>query len=186
MTININSSPVLKNETIKRFHSCLLVLLLFAALTIYSNSFALNASGNFNQDLFDIKLSSEVKEALDNGISLTFDYQLQEEKQLWFISMPENKKKYSFILTHHSLSNRYLVNYIGSTIPKNFDSAETAVSFIKEQSIKLLNLYGNENGNTVFRLSLNKFKLLGPMRLNAFTAKQWNIDSGWISWSSEN
>jgi len=134
---------------------------------------------------YKINLSSDVKNALDNGITLTLDCELKTEKTLWLLSIPQNQVKYSFTLTHHSLSNRYLVRYIGAQTPKNFDSAGEATDFISEQSIKFLNQYANKQSDAKMRLSLNKFKLLGPMRLNAFIAKQWDIDTGWISWSPE-
>lgn len=134
---------------------------------------------------FDIKLSTQVKEAVDNGIVLNFECELAKSKKLGPISWASNQKKILFRLTHHSLSNRYLVHYNEFQAPKNFDSASEATTFITEQSIKLFRQFSAENSNTVMRLSLNKFKLLGPMRLNAFISEQWNIDTGWISWSRD-
>lgn len=134
---------------------------------------------------YKINLSSDVKDALDNGITLTFDCELKTEKKIWLFALPQNKIKHNFTLNYHSLSNRYLVRYFGAQAPKNFASSGEATEFISEQSVKFLNQYASKQSGAKMRLSLNKFKLLGPMRLNAFIAKQWNIDTGWILWSPE-
>ena len=163
------------------FRFACLCFIFSQALTYASISVAFSNK----QNLENLKLSTEVKDALDNGISLTFDCLIQNNKHIWFLSIPQDRQKNSFTLTHHSLSNRYLVSQADFLIPKNFDSAENAIAFIKEQTIKLFDNYSAKNATTTIRLSLNKYKLLGPMRLNAFIAQQWNIDSGWISWTTE-
>jgi len=154
-------------------------------LFISTSSYAYETGQSIESASYKINLSSDVKEALDNGITLTFDCELKTEKKLWLLSLAQNQIKYKFTLTHHSLSNRYLVQYIEAQPPKNFYSAREAIEFINEQSIKFLNQYASKQNAAKMRLSLNKFKLLGPMRLNAFIAKQWDIDTGWISWSHE-
>ena len=76
--------------------------------------------------------------------------------------------------------------YNEAQIINNFSSANEATEFITNQSFKFLQSYTSNQGDDVsMRLALNKFKLPGPMRLNAFIAKQWDIDTGWISWSPE-
>ena len=158
-------------------------MLFYSCFTV--SSLAYEANQHLNEKSYKITLSSDVKDALDNGITLTFDCEIKTIKKIWFLSIPKNQIKYNFILTHHSLSNRYLVHYTDSQPPKNFGTASEATNFISEQSIKLLNQYASQKSDARMRLSLNKFKLLGPMRLNAFIAKQWSIDTGWVSWSSE-
>jgi len=159
--------------------------LLWVFFFINAPSFAYETGQISGVNSYKITLSSDVKDALDNGITLTFDCELKTEKKLWLLSLPQNQVKYSFTLTHHSLSNRYLVHYVGAQPPKNFASAGEATDFISEKAIKFLNQYTSKQNDAKMRLSLNKFKLLGPMRLNAFVAEQWDIDTGWISWSPE-
>ncbi len=161
----------------------LLCFLLF--LFAPTRSYAYETSHDTSNAKFSITLSQEVRDALENGIVLTFDCDLQTNKKIWFLSLPKNKEKYSFTLSRHSLSNRYLVIFKGAPAPKNFSSANEATAFISEQSFKFLQRYTSNKNDSTMRLSLNKFKLLGPMRLNAFLAKQWDIDTGWISWSPE-
>lgn len=154
-------------------------------LLISIQSLAYETSRNLVTAPFDIELSTQVKEAVDNGIILDFDCELAVINRFWLLSWKDKQKKAQFRLTHHSLSNRYLVYYNESQAPKIFHSANEATSFITEQSIKLFRQYTTEFSHPHMRLKLNKFKLLGPMRLNAFIAKQWNIDTGWISWSPD-
>jgi len=168
----------------KRGVAFLLCVVTFVFL-IRTPSHALETNHFYDISIYKITLSSEVKEALDNGITLTFNCELKTEKKIWLLSLPQNQAKYNFTLTHHSLSNRYLVHYLDTQPPKNFGSSGEATEFISEQSIKLLTQYSNQQSDARMRLSLNKFKLLGPMRLNAFIAKEWDIDTGWTSWSSE-
>ena len=165
--------------------SALILWTMLFYFCIHTTSLAYNSNQHSSEKSYKITLSADVKEALDNGITLTFDCEIKTEKKIWFLTLPQNQLKYNFILTHHSLSNRYLVHYTESQPPKNFGSASEATDFISEQSIKLLNQYASQQSDAKMRLSLNKFKLLGPMRLNAFIAKQWSIDTGWGSWSSE-
>jgi len=160
---------------------CLGFLCLFTSTFV----FAYETGQNSLNDYFRIQLSNQVKEAVDNGIVLNFDCELSNHTQWSFLKFPKNKKRHQFNLTHHSLSNRYLVRFNDVQAPKNFKSASEATAFITEKSIDFFRQYANKHNDAQMRLSLNKYKLLGPIRLNAFISEPWNIDTGWISWSPD-
>ena len=133
-----------------------------------------------------LNLSPKIREAVDNGIELNFDCRLKVNKQVGFISWPKKQREHVFSLTHHALSNLYLVRVDESDFPENFHSIGEATNFIMEQSETLFAQYSSNKKNTQMRLSLNKFELPGPIRFSAFTAPHWDIDTGWISWAPEN
>jgi len=154
-------------------------------LTYHASSAAYELGHSPDSGFKNIKLSQQAKDAVDNGITLILDCTLKTSKKIGFISWPEKKENHTFSLTRHSLSNRYLVRTNNAITPKNFHTIGEATSYIIEQSQTFFNLYSNDKDSAQMRLSLNKFKLPGPIRLNAFTASHWNFDTGWILWSSE-
>lgn len=171
-----------------RWHCIITLLGLYlscAALLSSQSSAAYETGRNSGNDYLDIKLSAPIKEAADNGIPLTFDCDLRTSEMAWFISWPTQLQQHTFILSYHSLSNRYLVRSNNKEAPKNFHSIGEATDYIREQSKHLFKQYANKKAGAQMRISLNKFKLPGPIRLNAFIAEQWNINTGWIIWSPE-
>jgi len=171
------------NNTLARSIKTLCVLL---CLTFSSASLSYER-GHTSGDAYQaFKLSTQIKDAVDNGIELSFDCKFKVNKQVGFISWPKKQREHLFSLTYHALSNLYLVRINESNIPENFHSIGEATNYIMEKSDTFFTQYSNNKRNTQMRLSLNKFKLPGPIRLSAFTAPHWDIDTGWIPWSPEN
>ena len=170
-----------KHGTKLSIRLCLLILHLLFSTSVIAFERGHNADSGYN----DFILSAEVKEAVDNGIVLSFECKLKINKTLAFISWASQKETHVFSLTHNSLSNRYLVRVNGNERPKHFDSIGEATNFIIDQSTTFFRHYSSDKRDTQMRLTLNKFKLPGPIRLNAFIADYWNIDTGWISWALE-
>ena len=162
-----------------------LFIVMFAITALCTSSMAIAFERGYNSDSGNknITLSTQVKKAIDSGVALTFQCNLRINKTLGLLSWPEGSVQHSFLLTHHSLSNRYLVHTNGGSAPKNFHSIRAATDYITEQSIKFFDTYSSDKENTQMRVAIDKFKLPGPIRLNAFIADDWNIDTGWISWT---
>ena len=150
-----------------------------------SNVLGFERGHNPDSAYVNLALSPKIKEAVDNGIVITFDCKLKVNKSFAKINWASQTQAHRFMLVHHSLSNRYLVHINNSETPKNFHTIGEATNFIMETSLKFFSEYSIERSQTYMRLSLNKFKLPGPIRLNAFIAEHWNIDTGWVPWSSE-
>ncbi len=66
-----------------------------------------------------------------------------------------------------------------------FRSLLEAVNFIQSESVTLLGAYTKTNEHGQMRIVLNKYELPGPMRLQAFISREWDIDTGWIKWQYE-
>ena len=131
---------------------------------------------------FSLKLSSEVQDAIQNGVTIMFDCQYAERKTFWFLSRSKNNKQHHFSLKRHALSNQYIVKRRDLDALNMFRSAEEATRYIAAQSVLLLELYQDSDNLNSVRLSLNKFNLPAPMRLNAFLSRAWNSDTGWVTW----
>jgi len=171
---NISSIKLLIGLCLTAFH-----------LTFSTMSAAFERGHNADSGYNEFQLSDEIKGAVDSGIVLSFECELKTNKELFFIPWPKQKRNHTFTLTYNSLSNSYLVRVDGSERPKNFHSIGEASDFIIEQSMTFFSLYSSNKNNTQMRLSLNRYKLPGPIRLNAFIADHWNIDTDWISWIPE-
>lgn len=129
-----------------------------------------------------LDLSSEVQDAVQNGVTIIFRCQYAERKTFWFLSRSANTKEHYFSLKRHALSNQYLVKRKDLDALNMFRSLDEATRYIAAQSVLLLEFYHNTDTHYSMRLSLNKFDLPAPMRLNAFLSSAWNVDTGWVIW----
>lgn len=135
---------------------------------------------------FDITLSDAAQKAVDNGVALTFVCEFANLKKFAFIPWITERKQHRFVLTHHALSNRYIVRLDKIQTPNLFRSLAHAVDFMTEQAMELFDSHNEHSHQHHMRISLSKYELPGPMRLNAFISNEWDLDSGWIEWVSEN
>lgn len=135
---------------------------------------------------FDLTLSDAAQQAVDNGVALTFLCEFAYLKTVVFVPWVTERKQHRFVLTHHELSDRYIVRQDNLQTPYLFRSLAHAVDFMTEQAVELFDRYSDPENQHHMRISLSKFDLPGPMRLNAFISNEWDLDSGWIKWVSEN
>jgi hypothetical protein len=129
-----------------------------------------------------LKLSNEVQDAIQNGVTIMFLCQYSERKTFWFLSRSENGKRHHFSLKRHALSNQYIVKRRDLDALNMFRSLDEATRYIATQSVLLLEFYQDADNLNSMRLSLNKFDLPAPMRLNAFLSRAWDLDTGWVRW----
>jgi hypothetical protein len=129
-----------------------------------------------------LKLNIEVQDAIQNGVTIMFDCQYAERQTFWFLGRSVNSKQHHFSLKRHALSNQYIVKRKDLDALNMFRSLDEATRYIAAQSVLLLELYHDSDNLNSMRLSLNKFDLPAPMRLNAFLSRAWNSDTGWVSW----
>lgn len=173
------------------YHARLVHILLIISVCAFVSGLFSTATRAFepgqsaDNSIIDFKLSPSIKEAVDNGIIITFECKLKTNKSIGFIAWPSQVQHHTFVLKQHLLSNRYLVHIDYIETPKIFPTIGEATDFITESSVNFFTQYSIAKKDTQMRLFLNKFKLPGPIRLNAFIADHWDIDTGWISWSSE-
>jgi len=163
-----------------------LIGLLLIATAAITPSQAQQFSSNINTNSFVLELSNEAQEAINNGVSLTFDCDFAFRQSFWLFTLNKEIKQHQFRIVRHALSNRYIVHRDNLQRPHIFRSIDEATNFIVSQSMKLLKSYNETEKPFAMKLSLNKFALPGPMRLNAFISSAWTLNTGWIEWHFAN
>ena len=134
---------------------------------------------------FTITLSDESRQAIDNGVPLTFVCRFAMQKKFAFLTWNTDYHAHRFMVSRHVLSNRYLVRINNAQRPKIFASLTQTMAYISRVSLELFGNYSSLQNEYKMRLSLSKYELPGPMRLNAFISSDWNLDTVWIAWASE-
>ena len=133
---------------------------------------------------FNFELSDQAQEAVNNGVTLSFDCELAIRQSYWLFTTEKQTKHHQFILVRQALSNRYIVKQDTLDTPHLFRTISEASSYITEHAANLLVAYSTNEQSYSMRLSLNKYKLPAPMRLNAFFSDDWDLDTGWVVWQS--
>jgi len=125
-----------------------------------------------------------VERAINNGVELTFICEFATIKQFLFVKWPDQLKSHHFLVKHHALSNSYLVSDETDRAPKIFRSTTDSMSYIASEALKLFARYQSGESPYQMRLQLSKYDLPAPMRLNAFVANDWDLNTGWKKWQS--
>ena len=133
---------------------------------------------------FSITLSSEAQDAINSGVALSIRCEIAVRSSYWLFAIMGQRKDHHFLLVRHALSNRFIVKQDELDTPHIFRSISEATNYISTQATILLENHNNAQTPFSMRLSLNKFELPGPMRLNAFISDAWDLDTGWIKWKS--
>lgn len=131
-----------------------------------------------------INLSEEVTNALNNGVPLTFVCEYATLTQVLFIRWPRKTYRHTYEITHHVLSNRYLVSDGSEQPPKIFSSTEDTMEYVASQALGFFDFYNASETRYHMRLRLSIMDLPGPMRLSAYMTKAWDINTGWEKWQS--
>ncbi|MFT5572396.1 MAG: hypothetical protein ACI9FR_001319 [Cryomorphaceae bacterium] len=135
---------------------------------------------------FSLSLSGQAQEAVENGVSLTFACDFAMVNRFLFFSWPSKLKQHRFMVSHHALSNRYIVRQDQQQKKHSFRSLDASMNYLSGEAQRLFNAYFEKNPQYEIRLSLSKYELPGPIRLSAFLASDWDLDTGWVKWDSEN
>jgi len=169
----------LLKPTRQQIRLCLLTLLL---ISLGQSAFGDNGISLTEQG-FTITLSEESQQAINNGVSLTFVCEFAMQKKYAFLTWNTAHHKHQFRVSRHALSNRYLVRTDNLQKPKIFVSLAQTMTYISSSSMHLFRNYIAKQSKYKMRLSLSKYELPGPMRLNAFISSDWNLNTGWIAWT---
>jgi Domain of unknown function (DUF4390) len=146
------------------------------------------ASGNAHllDAQFSIRLSSGAKEALENGVPLTLELQVQLVKKhewLWDSVMVEHVQVRQ--LEYYPLSRSYLVKDLNKGTQGNFsrlDDALQAAGTIEKLVLTSKPLGSKHSYEVRLRGSLDIESLPTPVRLLAYVSSGWDMDSEWYAW----
>ena len=144
------------------------------------DSYLLNAT-------VDISLNSGPKEALENGIPLVFELQIQTlEKHVWMWDIVVSEFKQARQVQLHALSRTYLVKDLATGAQRSYlklDDALRAAGFV--HNFPVLDFNRIKDGQTYsvrLRGNLDIEALPTPVRLLAYVSSAWDMDSEWYQW----
>lgn len=135
----------------------------------------------------EIALSSQALGALRNGVPLNIELQLRVDRfrrWIWDDTIAQLKQRYR--LTHHALSDRYVVTNINSGDKASFADLETALAFLgRVDRLPLIDeSLLDEDGRyeAAARVTLDVKELSGPLRFLSRFWADWRISSEWYRW----
>jgi len=146
------------------------------------------ASGFLLDGQFSITLSSGAKEALQNGIPLMFELQVQLVRvHRWLWDSVKVDLKQTRQIQYHDLSRSYLVKDINAGTQRNFrrlSDAMVAAGTLENLLLANGRLIENDADYKIrLRGSLDIESLPTPVRLIAYVSSAWDMSSEWHTWS---
>lgn len=137
---------------------------------------------------FAITLSSGAKEALENGVPLVFELQVQLVRaHRWLWDTVEVELIQVRQIQYHDLSRSYVVKDINAGTQRNFRRLSDAMNAAGAlENLLLTDGQFIENGADYkirLRGSLDIESLPTPVRLIAYVSSAWDMGSEWYIWS---
>jgi len=135
----------------------------------------------------EINLNKGPKEALENGIPLVFELQIQTlEKHVWFWDIVVAEYKQVRQVQLHSLSRTYLVKDLGTGAQRSYikldDALQAAGSLRNFPVLDFDRMKDNQAYSVRLRGNLDIEALPTPVRLLAYVSSAWDMDSEWYQW----
>lgn len=132
--------------------------------------------------------SKEALEALEHGVALQIDIEMQAKRtRKWLWDEKIRKKTLSQRLEHQPLSDRYLVTNLNTGVKRHFQNFHHALEFLGSiNDYPFLELTSLEQDNiytALVRASLNTESLPTPLRLSAYVSSDWHFSSPWYQWT---
>ena len=135
----------------------------------------------------NVRLSEGAREALDNGVPLVLELQVQAlERQPWLWDAVVAEQKRSRQLQYHALSRTYLVKDLDTGFQRSFrylDEALQVAGVLEDVSVLDYEFMKDKRRYAVrLRGSLDIESLPTPVRLLAYVSSAWDMDSEWFRW----
>ncbi|PHS73017.1 MAG: hypothetical protein COB22_03465 [Cycloclasticus sp.] len=150
-----------------------------AMLTLQDSTYLLNAH-------IDYTLSNEAIDALENGVTLTFNVDVSiVEPRKWLWGKHINSIKLSYQIKHHTLAKTYQINDITNNVQHNFSSlspALHAIGVLKDVPLHAISTLEGLDANVSIKAYLNIEALPLPMRPMAYITPGWHLKSNTYKW----
>ncbi len=135
-------------------------------------------------------LSSEALEALNNGVPLTIELQMQLHRQRrFYLDALDAELEVRFELEYRPLSQRYIVRNLNSGDQDSFATLYSALNNLgRVTSLPVIDdalLQENRNYRVRVRAMLQTQQYPAPLRLLFFWRSQWQLQSEWYEWTLE-
>ena len=135
-------------------------------------------------------LSSEALSALESGVTLTIELQMQVIRvRRWIVDDTEAELAVRYELEYRPLSQRYIVRNLNSGEQDSFATLYSALNSLgRVQGLPVIDeALLDPKGKYRFRLRamLNTQQYPATLRLLFFWRGQWQLQSEWFEWSLE-
>lgn len=135
-------------------------------------------------------LSSEALAALDSGVTLTIEMQMQVIRiRRFYFDDIEAELAVRYELQHRPLSQRYIVRNLNSGDQDSFATLYSALNSLgRIQGLPVIDdalLTPDRAYRLRLRAMLNTQQYPAPLRLLFFWRGQWQLQSEWFEWSLE-
>ena len=135
----------------------------------------------------DYTLSATAREALDNGIPLELELQIDVNRYrriIWNDTIASLKQRYR--LSHHALTDRYVAANLNSGGTESFPDIEAALDHLgRVQRLPLIDeslLKDDVRYEAAARATLDVKDLSGPIKFLSRFWGNWKIASEWYTW----
>ncbi|MFP6829390.1 MAG: DUF4390 domain-containing protein [Gammaproteobacteria bacterium] len=135
----------------------------------------------------EYRLSTEARAALDAGVALTLDTEVEflRSRRFWFDDKEANLRQ-GYELQYHALSERYLVLNLNSGEQSSFATLFSALNSLgRITELPLIDaalLDSDATYDIRIRALLSTEDIPGPLRLLAFWRRDWSLGSEWYIW----
>ncbi len=135
-------------------------------------------------------LSSEALEALNSGVPLTIELQMQLLRQRrFYLDALDAELQVRFELEYRPLSQRYIVRNLNSGDQDSFATLYSALNNLgRITSLPVIDdalLAENRDYRIRVRAMLQTQQYPAPLRLLFFWRSQWQLQSEWYEWTLE-
>ena len=136
----------------------------------------------------NFQLSADTLEALDNGVPLTvdMDIEIRRQRQLWWDALVAGLEL-RFQLQYHALTQQYLVRNLNTGVQDSYPTLATALARLGQiRMLPLLDESLVEPEKAYYarlRVQLDIEALPAPLRPLAYLSSGWRLSSDWYTWS---
>jgi len=135
----------------------------------------------------EYRLSTEAREALDAGVALTLETEVEFQRiRRFWLDDQEAGLRQGYELRYHALSERYLVVNLNSGEQNSYAtlfSALNSLGRITELPLIDASLLDAESNYEIrIRAVLSTEDIPGPLRLLVFWRRDWSLESEWYTW----
>lgn len=135
----------------------------------------------------ELQLADEMLSALESGVELVFLVEIELIKQRrWLPDETVGRLEQRYELAYHSLTERYVVRNVNTDYRDAYPSLNAALRGLSRiEGLPVIDTDLVEAGKVrgQIRVQLDLSHLPMPVRINAYTDKNWRTSSDWVTWS---
>ncbi len=133
------------------------------------------------------QLNDEIKEALGNGIAMTFQVEVQIKfLRDWIWDKTIASVTHVHILKYHALSKQYIWRNLNSGVDDTFPDLDSALLHQgRIAAMPIANTAGlHQEGHYIVRLRARLLtnELPLPLRMKSYFFAKWRLSTGWHEW----